>query len=326
MKPLPVLLTLLLPILAHAQDAPTYPRVNVAPIFKVDPAWPKRPADLAWAEMPGIAVDAKDNVYVFTRAKPPVQVFDASGKFLRAWGDHIASSHHIRIDPKGHVWTTDIERHLVQKHTPLGKLLLTLGTPDKAGRDNNHFYMPTDVAFSPAGDIFVSDGYGNARIVHFDPEGNFKNAWGGLGHAKGQFSIPHTIAAIKDRIYVGDRNNARIQVFSQKGDFLEEWTNLIIPWGFAVTPKDELWVCGSSPAQWRKDDKVLGVPPADQILMRFTPQGKLLQLVVLHLGIEGKLRPGELNWVHAIAPDSQGNLYLGDIKGKRAQKFTLKLP
>jgi hypothetical protein len=90
-------------------------------------------------------VDGKDNVYVFTRAKPPVQVYDAKGTFVRGWGDAIGSAHHIKIDRDGNVWISDVEKHVVEKYTPEGKLLLTLGTKGTAGRDKTHFYKPTDM-------------------------------------------------------------------------------------------------------------------------------------------------------------------------------------
>jgi DNA-binding beta-propeller fold protein YncE len=306
---------------------PKYPHVNLARDYVVDAKWPQKPADLQWGHVPGIAIDAKDNVYVFTRSYPPVQVYDASGKYLRGWGKGIKNAHHIRIDSEGNVWTTDLDNHVVEKYTPEGKLLLTLGTRGKAGRDQTHLFMPTDMAVTPAGDIFVSDGYGNARIVHFDKEGKFVHAWGELGSGPGQFSIPHSIAAdSKGHLYVADRNNVRVQVFNSKGKYLTEWRNLIVPWGLWVTPKDEIWVCGSSPMQWRKTDGALGCPPKDQIFMKFNPQGKLLQLFTLPKGLDGLERVGEVNWVHAIAVDSRGNLYLADIIGKRAQKFSLRTP
>jgi DNA-binding beta-propeller fold protein YncE len=281
-----------------------------------------------WGHVPGVAVDAKDNVYVFTRSTPPVQVYDAAGKYLRGWGEKtIKSAHHIRIDPQGHVWTTDIENHTVEKYTPEGKLLLTLGTRGKAGRDKTHFYKPTDVAFTPDGHLYVSDGYGNARVVHFDETGKYAGEWGELGSKPGQFSIPHSIAAdSKGRLYVADRNNARIQVFERDGKFLEEWRDLMVPWGLWMTKDDELWACGSSPAQWRAKDSNLGVPPRDQIFLKFNTAGKVLRLFTLPKGIDGLERVGEVNWVHCIAADSRGNLYLGDIQGKRAQKFVLKAP
>jgi sugar lactone lactonase YvrE len=309
------------------QKEPKYPHINLARTWVVDPRWPDKPERFTWGHVPGIAVDAKDRVYVFTRATPPVQVYSADGKYLRGWGEQIKNPHHIKIDPEGNVWITDIGNHVVEKYTPEGKLLLTLGTRGKASRDRAHFNQPTDVAVTRAGDIFVSDGYGNARIVHFDRDGKYVHEWGELGVKPGQFSIPHAIAVdSRGRLYVADRNNVRIQVFDQKGKLLDEWKNLIVPWGFTVTRNDEIWVCGSSPMQWSKDTSTLGVPPKDQIFMRFNGDGKLLELFTLPKGIDGLERPGEVNWVHAIATDSRGNLYLGDIKGRRAQKFVLREP
>jgi sugar lactone lactonase YvrE len=321
-------LALLAAPLAHPQEKdPKYPHVNVATVWTVDAKWPQRPADMAWGHVPGIAVDKDDQVYVFTRAEPPVQVYDASGKLLRTWGKGIKSAHHIKIDQGGNVWIADVGNHVVEKYTPEGKLLLTIGIKGEAGRDQSHLNMPCDMAIGPNGDVYVADGYGNARVIVFDKGGKFLREWGELGAGPSQFSIVHAIALdSKGRLYVADRNNVRIQVFSTDGKYLEEWRNLIVPWGFHVTKDDELWVCGSSPMQWRKDDGALGCPPKDQIFMKFNPQGKLLHLFTLPKGLDGLERPGEVNWVHCIAMDSRGNMYLGDIIGKRAQKFVLKTP
>ncbi len=307
---------------------PRYPVVNVATAYSVDPHWPQRPSGVQWGAVSGVTVDANDRVWVFTRSDQPVQVYEADGKFVRSWGqDTIKSAHHIKIDREGNVWVADIGHHTVQKYTPEGKLLLTLGTKDHPGKDETHLNMPTDMAITPAGDIFVSDGYGNARVVHFSKDGKFVKAWGELGSKPGQFSIPHAIALdSKGRLYVADRNNVRVQVFDQAGKLLDIWDNLLVPWGFAVTRNDEIWVCGSSPMQWRSSDSTLGCPPKDQVFMKFNPDGKLLQLWTVPKGVDGLERPGECNWVHAIAVDSRGNLYVGDIIGKRAQKFVMHKP
>ena len=319
---------LLCAITSRAQDnGPKYPRVNVATIWTVDAKWPQRPANATWGNVPGIAVDEKDHVYVFTRAEPPVQVYDASGKYLRGWGKGIGSAHHIKIDADGFVWIADTGNHVVEKYTSEGKLLVTIGTKGKAGRDTAHLNRPCDMAFGANGDVYVADGYGNARVIVFDKTGKFVREWGELGSGPSQFSIVHAIATdSKGRVYVADRNNVRVQVFSPDGKFLEEWKNLIVPWGFHMTKNDEIWVCGSSPMQWRKEDSTLGCPPKDQIFMKFNTQGKLLQLFTLPKGLDGLERPGEVNWVHCIAFDSKNNMYLGDIIGKRAQKFVLKTP
>ncbi len=311
-----------------AADEPKYPHVNTTRTWAVDPKWPAKPAEFRWGHVPGIAVDAKDNVYVFTRADPPVQVYDARGQLLRSWGQKsLKTAHHIQVDREGNVWVADIGNHVVEKYTPEGKLLLTIGTKGKAGRDKAHLNMPTDMTVTPDGDVFVSDGYGNARVVHFTRDGQYVNEWGELGSRPGQFSIPHAIASdSKGRIYVADRNNVRVQVFDRAGKVIAVWRDLIVPWGFCMTKDDQLWVCGSSPMQWRKEDGALGCPPKDQLFMRFSPDGRVQQVLTLPKGIDGLERPGEVNWVHAIAVDSRGNLYLGDIIGRRAQKFVPREP
>ena len=318
-------LILILAAPVAAQESAKYPKVNAAVAYQVDAAWPKKPTHLKWAEMPGIAVDAQDRVYLCTRTETPIQVYDAEGNFLHAFGQGVLSpgaAHHLKIDPEGNLWAADIADHVVRKFSPEGKLLLTLGRPGVKGRDEVHLNQPTDMAITTSGHIFVADGYGNARIVHFDKTGKFIKAWGELGSKPGQFSIPHAIAAdSRGRLYVADRNNVRVQVFDQAGKLLDEWRNLLVPWGFCITKQDEIWVCGSSPMQWRKEDSALGCPPKDQVFMKFNSDGKLLQLWTVPKAANGMEKPGECNWVHCIATDSKGNLYVGDILGKRAQKF-----
>ena len=320
------------PAPAKEPQAPSaaYPRITLSTWYEVDPEWPQRPDDMPWGQMPGVAVDRKDQVWIFTRADPPVQVYSAEGRFLRAWGEGLigrnqrgaVASHHIEIDSRGMIWLADVGNHVILQLTPEGKLLKTLGTPGEAGCDERHFNRPTDMAITPDGQVFVADGYGNARVVHFDADGNFVKAWGTLGTGPGQFSLVHAIALdTKGRLYVADRNNARVQVFDQQGRFLAQWQNLIVPWGLWMTPNDELWVCGCSPMPWRATDSVLSCPPKDQIFMKFDTTGKALQLWTVPKGRDGQERPGDLNWVHGIAVDSQGNIYATDIMGQRVQKF-----
>jgi hypothetical protein len=315
---------------APAQTRPVYPRVNTAVSYRVDPAWPKRPADFTPGHVPGVAVDKDDNVYAFTRSEPPVQVYDRDGNLVRSWGGgRIKKAHHIRVGPDGNVWVTDIVSHLAMKFTPDGRLLMEIGTRDQPGCDATHLNEPTDVAVTPAGDVFVSDGYSNSRVAHFTKDGRFVKDWGTLGAKPGQFSIPHSIAVdSRGRLYVADRNNARVQVFDQTGKLLDVWSNLVVPWGLYVTPRDEVWVCGSTPDVWETAPKgnTPGVPPKDQMFMRFTPDGKLTQIWGVPKGEDGKEKPGELNWVHCIALDSRGNIYAGDINGKRIQKFVRQDP
>ena len=308
--------------------APVYPRVNLATSYAVDTNWPQRQPDIPWGQMPGIAVDAKDNVWIYTRTNPMVQVYAPDGRYLFGWRNEKTNviAHFIRIDRRGNVWLADVGLHIVTKNSPDGKLLLRLGTEGQPGEDAAHFNKPTDMAFAPNGDIFVSDGYGNNRVVHYDASGRFINAWGKLGTAPGQFSIPHSIACdSKGRIYVADRNNVRVQVFDQRGKLLDVWQNILVPWGLWISPRDEIWVCGSSPMPWLNDPKYplapLGCPPKDQLFARFDFAGRVHELATLPKGQDGYEQPGEVNWLHAIAFDSKGNVYLGDIIGRRVQKF-----
>lgn len=310
-------------------EAQPYPHVTLSTWYEVDPDWPQRPADMPWGRMPGVAVDDKDQVWIFTRADPPVQVYTADGKFVKAWGGDIIKptetgipSHQIKIDCKGMIWLVDVGNHVVFQATPEGKVLKTLGTPGQPGDDEKHFNKPTDVAITPDGQVFVADGYQNSRVVHFDSHGNFVKAWGKRGFGPGQFSLVHAIALdSKGTLYVADRNNARVQVFDQSGKFLDQWQNIIVPWGLWVTDDDEIWVCGCSPMQWREEDATLSCPPKDQVFMKFDTTGRLLQLWTVPKGEDGEEQPGQLNWVHGIALDSKGNIYATDIMGERAQKF-----
>jgi hypothetical protein len=314
---------------AQGQTPPptVWPRVNLSTWYQVDPHFFQRPADLEWGDMVGIAIDRQGQIWLSTRAPLPVQVFDAHGKFVRAWGEGMLTwSHYLRIDHEGMIWVADAKNHVIFRCTPEGKILRRLGTPGQPGCDATHMNRPTDMAVSPSGDVFVSDGYGNARIVHFDKEGKFIKQWGKVGTAPGEFSFPHSIVMdSKGRLYVADRSNNRIQVFQQSGKFLAQWRNLLVPWGLYVTrgPKgeDEIWACGSSPMPWRAEDVFLGCPPKDQLVMKFDTTGRLLQLWTIPKGEDGKEKPGEVNWLHAVAVDAQGNLYVGDVKGKKAQKF-----
>lgn len=295
-----------------------YPHVNAADTLRVDPDWPAAGDPTPKADVLGVAVDAEDRVWVLTLGQPPVRLYDARGRYLRGWGgDAIGAGHQIRVDPAGHVWVADNGRHVVSKFDADGKLLLTLGTPDVPGEDAAHFHEPTDVAFA-GGDAFVSDGYVNARVVRFRGDGTFVKSWGRRGHGPGEFSLAHGVVADRTgRLLVSDRNNTRVQVFDADGRYLAQWVNLVMPWGLCVTPANEVWVCGSTPMAWRDDERFLDTPPHDQLLYRFGADGRLLQLWQTPVGSG----PGQQLWAHAVAVDSQGRLYVGDITNKRVQRF-----
>ncbi len=309
---------------------PSYAKQPTIVEYDVDPAWPQRPDHIVrkgWVS--GLAIDSQDQIWLFGKRPDPVQVYTADGKFVRTWGQGLFSNpHHLRIGPDGNIWVADFGLHIVQKFTPEGKLLQTLGVRGEKGDDETHFNMPTDMAITPAGDIFVTDGYGNRRIVHLDKHGKFIKAWGRYGSRPGEFILPHAIVVdAEGLLYVADRNSARIQVFDQEGTFLDQWSNVIMPWGLSISG-DDIWVCGSSPHWWLRSEKYPEYK--DQMFVRFDRSGRVLQLWTIPLGDIGEdknnpdvslLHSGEAVGVHCIAEDSNGNIYLGEIYSERAQKF-----
>src|SRR5216684_3875817 len=163
--------------------------------FKAIDGWGKLPEGWHFVEVAGVAVDAKDNVFCFTRGEHPVIIFDRDGKFLRSWGEgHVRRAHAITIDADGTVWLTDDLQHTVRKFTAEGKLLLTIGDPDKPAtlQGGKPFNRPTHVAICPkSGYLFVSDGYGNSRVHKYSPDGKHVMSWGEPGTDPGQFNNLH---------------------------------------------------------------------------------------------------------------------------------------
>jgi DNA-binding beta-propeller fold protein YncE len=315
---------------AFAQPVPPahpYPRIDDTIGYKADPDWPrdKPPAGGEWVSaMSSVAIGPDGNIWTFNRGKIPVQVYTPDGRFVKAWGDApglFRNPHTVRFDAAGNLWVVDTLTQTVRHFTPDGKVLLTIGTPDEAGEDQTHMNQPNDVAIAPNGDLYVSDGYGNNRVVVFDKTGKFLRAWGKLGTGPGEFSQPHSLVLdSKGRVYVADRNNSRIQVFDSKGKFLTEWKNIITPWALAITKQDEIYVCGSSPMLWSEipaSQAALATPPKDQLFMKLDTEGRLKQLWVFPMGD----KPGQVDWAHSIAVAPDGSIYFAEVMGKRAQKF-----
>ncbi len=205
------------------------------------------PDGFKFGRVSSVAVDKQGEVYVFHRGTkaPPVVVFDKDGKYLRSWGKGVfGNPHGIRIDRDGNVWTVDNGDHQVIKFDRTGKELMRLGVKGQKGNDERTFFRPTDIAFSPDGKFFyVSDGYGNSRVVQFTINGKFVRTWGTPGTEINQFNTVHSVAVdSKGLVYVSDRENNRIQIFSGEGKFLKQWKHLGATQNLFITPKDEMWI------------------------------------------------------------------------------------
>ncbi|MFC1561206.1 peptidyl-alpha-hydroxyglycine alpha-amidating lyase family protein [Candidatus Latescibacterota bacterium] len=307
-------------------------------IYEVDPAWPQKPEEFTWGGIPGVDVDVQGRVWLINRALPLVQSYDADGTFLTAMGNQgvdvvsIAGGpvdltfsspnpriHQMKVDYEGNVWIATWGLGVVYKCSPEGKVLLVLGTFNENGVDETHFGEPNDMEITPTGEVFVADGERNFRIVHFDPDGKFIKAWGKQGTGPGEFEVPHAIVIdSKGLIYVADRGNTRVQVFDQSGNFIDQWPNIVVPFDLWVDSEDNIWVCGYGPLRTKSDYHL--PKTEDQLVMKFNPQGKVL----LNWTFTWGENPGELGELHGMALDSKGNVYLGDVRGNRIQKFALQ--
>ncbi len=176
-----------------------------------------------------VAVDGKGTIYLLQRGDKadPVIAVDGNGKILRSWGKGLYKiPHSIRADPAGNIWTVDAQSSTILKFTPEGRELLRIevgGQPET----KNPFCGTTDIAFAPNGHLFISDGYGNARILEYTADGKRLREWGSKGTGPGEFRLPHGIAVDESgTVYVADRENGRIQRFTAQGKFVDEWPNL----------------------------------------------------------------------------------------------------
>jgi len=194
-----------------------------------------------------VASDGKGIVYVLQRGDKadPVIAVDTQGRVLRSWGKGMFTvPHSIRVDADGNIWTVDAGSSVLLKFTPQGRKLQEIDVGEVATGSECAFPTlcgTTDVTFGPAGRLFISDGYGNARILEYTGDGKRVKVWGSKGTAPGQFQIPHGIAFDGKVLYVADRTNARVQRFDLDGRYLGEWTHLGRPFALQFT-SGALWV------------------------------------------------------------------------------------
>jgi len=210
--------------------------------------WAQLAPGQEWAgETSAVAADGKGTVVVMVRVAPHVRLFTTDGKFVKSWAEEgsFGTAHSVHFDSEGNIWGADPAWHVVHKFDRNGKVLLTLGKKQVAGDNTSRdlFNQPNFVAFGPTGDVFVSDGYVNSRIVQFTKDGKFVRIIGGVkGNGPGQLQLPHGVAVdSKGRVLVSDSDNKRISVFDKEGKFLENWA-APSRGGIAVTPDDTVYV------------------------------------------------------------------------------------
>ncbi|MBO9354740.1 hypothetical protein GG851_12135 [Bordetella petrii] len=282
--------------------------------YRVIEGWGQLPPGWDLKEVGGVAVDSQDHVYVFNRGEHPMIVFDRDGNFVRSWGEgDYPRAHGIHIDSNDHLYLTDDGGHFVRKCNKDGRVLLEIGTPGTpaAYMSGQPFHRCTHTAMAPNGDIYVSDGYGNARVHKYSPDGKLLLSWGEPGTGPGQFNIVHNIVTDSEGwVYVADRENHRIQVFDGNGRFETQWHDTHRPCGLFCCCKGTrpLFIVGELGPFMSVNLRHPNIGPRLSIL---DSEGKVLA----RLGARGGAgtRPGAFIAPHGVAVDSRGDIYVGEV-------------
>ncbi len=275
--------------------------------YELEENWAKLPEGWVFKQVGAVAVDSEtDEVYAFNRSDHPVMVFDREGNFQRSFGEgHFPSAHGMCFGADDTLWLADSADHTVKQFTKSGEHVKTLGTKDQPAPDGEPFNRPTDVTVASNGDLYISDGYGNARVHVFTAEGAYKFSWGHPGPERGvwdgDFNTPHNIWIHKDVVYVADRENHRVQLFDLQGQHIDTWTDFIQPTDIFIDENDIAYV-----AELRNRISIADL------------SGK----VITRWGRFPTHDPGMFYAPHGIWVDRHGDLYVGEVlQGQRIQKF-----
>ena len=283
-------------------------------VYEQVESWEKLPDGWELGQT-AIVTDSHDRVYLFNRGEHPLIVLDRDGNFLNSWGEgQLPDAHGMFIDGEENIYMPVKNSHVVLKYRPDGNLLMTLGEWDKpsdtgwSGDYNDPvkqaagpFHRPSDVALNGAGDLYISDGYGNSRVHKFTADGKLLFSWGEPGKiGPGEFHVPHGVWVHTDgRVFVADRENNRIQIFDGDGKFLDQWTGLARPCDIYID-----------------QDDVLYVPELDGFMSVLSIEGDII-------GAWGS--PLDAGWGkggHAVWVDSHGDIYVNqNVEGHRLVKY-----
>jgi DNA-binding beta-propeller fold protein YncE len=310
---------------AKAENVPIIPHTSVPNFFKLPP-------DLYFGEGIGIATNSKGHVFVYHRSGDTrLFEFDPTGAFVKEWGVGLYGlefAHAVRVDKEDNVWVVDEGTNMVIKFNPAGRVMMVLGRRPEpvagvfesilpaAPAERYRMGRPTDVTWDPQGNVYISDGYVNSRVVKYDKNGKFVKAVGSRGNQPSQLNTPHSISSDpQGNIYVADRGNARVQVFDSDLVLRAVYDNVGNPWAVCVSPAPNpfLFVSNSNPdsnpaASWAITGEIYKMQLDGTIIGKFGKAGK---------GI------GEFSTVHEIDCRNPNELYVSEISAWRAQKIIL---
>lgn len=301
--------------------------------YVLDNNWPKLPDSFNLGSPTGLGLNTKGNIIAFHRSgrtwdtdiitdlslidENTISTIDTrTGEILKSWGGNLfIMPHGLEVDREDNIWVTDCGLHQVFKFDSNGNLLMTLGEAKVSGNDSEHFNLPTDVAVTADGSFYVSDGYGNSRVIKFSKDGRYLFEWGKFGKNKGEFNIPHGIDLdSNNNVYVADRENNRIQKFDNKGNFIAMWQNEITEQLYSVTIDQKKNHLFGIDYMTVNDTIVKGSD-----IFRFDLDTNLQ----MQFGRTG-FYDGPISRYHDILIDNEGSIYVGDILGNAIQKFRLK--
>ncbi len=295
--------------------------------FELVPDWERPPSHLDHPDVAGVAVSSSGDVYLFCRTDCPVHVYDRSGTFLAAWGEgeftRPKGPHGIFIDADDFVYLVDETGHVVRKYTADGRAVMELGsgqpsdtghTGGKAAENILHaagpFNRPTNVTTHPNGCLYAADGYGNARIHRFEADGNLLQSWGEPGSGAGQFVVPHGIWVHEDgRVFVADRENDRIQIFSPTGEHLGEWLDVQRPCDIFIDAAGLVFV--AELCRFAGDVTPHGVVEHDLPARVSVLDGD--GNVLLRWGGPDTAAPGNFVAPHSLWVDDEGSIYVAEV-------------
>jgi hypothetical protein len=313
---------------AKAQNVPEI-RFDSVPNFL------KLPPNLYLGEGIGVATNSKGHIFVYTRSQQTrLFEFDQNGKYVREIGEGLYGflfAHAVRVDPQDNIWAVDEGSNMVIKFNPEGRVAMLLGRRPESVEglvespafnatvppaQQYLFSRPTDVAWDAAGNIFVSDGYGNSRIVKYSKDGRFITSAGTKGNGPGQLNLPHTIATdAKGNVYVGDRSNRRIQVFDNDLKFKAIYDQVGAPWAICITPGAHQYLYSSNSNPDNNNAEIAAVTGE---IYKMELDGT----IVGKFGKAGK-QLGDFSTVHEIDCRNENQILVSEITAWRVQKLML---